>query len=76
MKTVKIVIEETGVNTPEGKGFQVYLEGDIANIQLGVDDDLLSPAEFWGKKLFGICGAVLQETGALKSVTARRDRGN
>lgn len=58
-KKVMIVIEENGKQG--GKGFNVYLDGDIDNLNTTKDDDL-SPAEFWGKKLFQICAHTINKT--------------
>jgi len=56
-----IVIEETGEHG--GKGFNLYLSGDKERVGK-VADDQLSPAEFWGSKLFLICASAVQKTGA------------
>ncbi len=67
-KKVMIVIEETGEQN--GKGYNVYLDGDTSRIGR-VPDDELTPAEFYGAKLFQICQKVLKDIGAVKTVTKK-----
>lgn len=65
LRKVMIVVEETGAN--DGRGFNVYLAGDKERIN-SVEDVDLSPAEFWGKRLFQICIDACIKAGAVKSV--------
>lgn len=65
-RKLMIVIEENGKD--DGKGFDVYLDGDVERIDK-IDFDQMSPAEFWGIKLFRICGQILQQTMAKAGVT-------
>jgi len=65
LKKVMIIIEETG--SDGGAGFNVYLGGDKGRIHK-LPNDQLSPAEFWGKKLFEICCHALGQTGVVKSM--------
>lgn len=65
LKTIMIVIEETG--TADGQGFNVYLAGDKERIDQ-VDPKKYGPAEFWASKLFRICCNVLMETGVVQTM--------
>ncbi len=60
-----IVFEETG--THDGKGFNVYLDGDRDRLKTITDPHDLSPAEFWASKLFSICIGLLKEAGVVQS---------
>lgn len=62
-KLMIVIQEEDG-----GNGFNVYLSGDKERIGR-IPDSELGPAEFWGSRLFRICGQAIQQSGALKSVT-------
>lgn len=64
-RKVMIVVEETGAN--DGRGFNVYLSGDKDRIGKIQDVDL-SPAEFWGSRLFQICIDACLKAGAVKTV--------
>jgi hypothetical protein len=59
-----IVIEENGSNN--GNGFDVYMAGDMQRIPL-VSESEMTPAEFWGSRLFVVCMNVLQQSGVVKS---------
>lgn len=61
-KKLMIVIEENGQQN--GKGFNVYLDGDKERVGTIPKEDL-SPAEFWGSKLFEIVLNVMRQTGAV-----------
>jgi len=65
-KRVTIVFEETEM-TPEGGGFNVYLEG-IAQERKNLPEDQLSAAEFWGMRMFQIVGQLLAQAGAARTV--------
>lgn len=68
-KKVSIVIEETGEHG--GKGFNVYMEGlsqEASNMTTQEQMDKLSPADFWGLRLFQICTGILKETGVIHEV--------
>ena len=65
-KRVTIVFEETG-DTPEGKGFDCFLEG-VSPERRKLPDDELSPAEFWGMKMFAFVVHDLNQVGVVKSV--------
>lgn len=67
-RKLMIVIEEDGTNG--GKGFRVYMAGDKERLQKGTPEDQLSPAEFWGLKLFQICVNAINKAGALQTVTS------
>lgn len=66
LRKLMIIIEETGAD--RGSAFNVYLSGDVERLK-ELDYDLLSPAEFWGSKLFGICIDTLQNAGVIKNKT-------
>lgn len=68
-RRIEIVIEETGEEN--GKGFNVYLSGDKERIGKVKEDDM-SPAEFWGSKLFLICTNALKQSGAVAKVHKRQ----
>lgn len=66
LRKIMIVIEETG--TDGGQGFNVYLLGDkerFGDKTLKAKD--LSPAEFWGSKLFNICIDALKQAGVVQT---------
>lgn len=66
LRKLMIVIEETG--TDGGKGFITSLKGDTERLRdplLKYDE--LSPAEFWGSRLFDLCAQVLAQTGVAKT---------
>ena len=65
MKKLMIVIQETGEHN--GKGYNVTLEGDTERLN-ATPNDQLSPAEFWGKKLFQVCVQVLKDVGAVDNI--------
>lgn len=68
LKKLMIVVQETGeVDKGGNKVFQVMLCGDTQRIYV-TEEMKLSPAEFWGKKLFQICVGVLQEAGVIRSM--------
>ncbi len=62
-RKLMIVIEDNGQDG--GKGFDVYLAGDKDRIGK-IPEEQLGPAEFWGAKLFQICGKIVSDTGAAK----------
>lgn len=68
-RELRIVIRENGKHN--GKGFDVFLDGDIERIGTFEKEDDMSPAEFWGSRLFGIVRDVLADVGAIKTVTPR-----
>jgi hypothetical protein len=74
LQKISIVFEETGVDTAEGKRFNVYLHGHTRNLNNTKEDDL-SPAEFWASRCFAIVGDVLKKTGAVEKVFTRPDGG-
>ncbi len=63
LKKVMIVIEETG--TGEGLGYNVYLAGDTAGINLPSEEQ--TAAEFYGAKFFTMIINKLKEIGAIKT---------
>lgn len=65
LKRTMIVIQENGEHG--GKGYNVTFEGDTDRIGTVPDEDL-TPAEFYGSKLFQICTNVLNDIGAVKNV--------
>lgn len=64
MKKIMIVIEENGQDN--GKGFSFYMEGDTEGLATMPEDDM-SPAQFYGLKLFEVCRDSLREAGVIKS---------
>ena len=64
LRTVYIVVEETGADN--GKGFNVYLAGDIQRME-SIKPNQFSPAEFWGAKFFEMCGDMLANSGSIKN---------
>lgn len=68
-----IVIEETGLS--DGKGFNIYMAGDKERLQQTprIAEDDMSPAEFWGMKLFSIVGNIVVRTGACDQVVDLND---
>lgn len=72
LKTINIVIQETGEEG--GKGFNVYMSGDKDRLvqQGGITEGEMTPAEFWGYKLFGMVVKVLKEAKAVKAEMARQ----
>lgn len=65
-RKVMIVIEETGTNN--GKGFNIYLAGDIERFKSPISEKDMTPAEFYGMKLFKICIGALVQIGVIKNV--------
>lgn len=63
-KKIMIVVEETGEH--DGKGFQVYMAGDVERIGQ-VPKNELSPAELWGGELMSVCIQVLKQAGVIES---------
>lgn len=63
-KKVSIVIEETGF----GPAFNVYLIGDVERLDGKTPEHQLSPAEFWGGRLFALCRAALTEAGVVEKI--------
>ncbi len=62
-KRIFIMIEETG----QGKAFQVFMGGDINRLNdQKVDPKDYTPAEFWGKAIFGLAIAALKQAGVIK----------
>jgi hypothetical protein len=61
-KKILIVVEEA----IDGNGFNVYMDGDKERISAGIETALMTPAEFWGSKLFGICVMALRQHGAVQ----------
>jgi hypothetical protein len=65
-KRVCIVFEETS-----GKGFQVYIEGlsPEAN-EMTPEEQMkkLSPADFWGMRMFQICAGIMCESGVVNEI--------
>lgn len=68
LRKLMIVIEETG--SDGGKGFNVYMAGDKERIGK-IDYDQMSPAEFWGSKLFSIVVDVIRRAGAVKTIDGK-----
>lgn len=74
LRKILIVVEETGEKDAKGDDkFIVYLDGDKERIGR-TDIDHLSAAEFWGLKLFQICGEAIRKSGALESATDKGRR--
>lgn len=68
-KKVSIVIEE--IEETGGKRFCMYLEGlsPEAN-KMTTEEQMkeLSPADFWGLRLFRICVGIMNDTGVIREV--------
>ena len=60
-KKLKIVFADTG-----GKNFNFYIEGDTEGIA-DTPEDQMTPAQFYGSKLFEVCRSSLEEAGIIKS---------
>lgn len=66
-RKLMIVVEDTG--SDNGKGFNVYLAGDVERLSdKSIPDDKLCPAEFWASRIFGIAIQLLQATGIVKDI--------
>lgn len=68
-KKVMIVFEETegvGIDAKGNPGakFNVYLAGDVKNIEAGNPEAALSAAEFWGWRMFNIVKQVMAQAGS------------
>lgn len=63
-KRLIIVIEEDG--SQDGKSFNVYLDGDKERIGMIPDKDL-SPAEWWGGRLFQVCVDSMRASGCVQN---------
>lgn len=75
LRKLMIVIEDTG--TENGKGFQVYLTGDVERLSdKSVKHEDYCPAEYWGMSLMSICAQVLEQTGAMKSKVKKKVPSN
>lgn len=61
-KTLKIVFSDNGKNA--GKGFNLYLDGDTDGIE-DIPEDKMTPAQYYGSKLFEVCKSALEEAGIL-----------
>lgn len=66
LRKLMIVVEDTGEHG--GKGFNVYLDGDIDRLQAGIAVDDRSPAEHWGLELFRVCGEIITQTGTGREI--------
>lgn len=65
-KRVCIVFEESGEHG--GKGFNVYLEGlslEATTMTSQEQIDKLSPADFWGLRMFQICIELMKKAGVV-----------
>ena len=65
-KRVCIVFEETGEQG--GKGFHMYLEGlspEACKMTTEEQMNKLSPADFWGMRMFQICTGIMKDTGVI-----------
>lgn len=68
-KRVCIVFEETGEHA--GKGFNTYLEGLSKEAETMTTQEQLtklSPADFWGLRMFQICSGIMHEAGVITEV--------
>lgn len=72
-KKVYIVFEETGEQG--GKEFAVYMEGITEKMKTIKDPvqqtNLLSPAEFWGLRMFQHVTEILAEVGVVQKIKER-----
>lgn len=71
-RKIMIVIEEE----KGGHGFNVYMDGDKERLQANIPTDQMSPAEFWGLRLFQICVNAVRSAGAVQSEGVRGEKGN
>lgn len=62
-----IVIED--IDTDDGHGFHVYLDGDKERLKGGTKEEDLSAAEYWGSVLFEISQSVLLEAGVIEGMS-------
>jgi len=59
-KKVMIIIEDAGI----GDSFNLYISGDI---DLTSPPSEMSPAQYWGSRLFKLCTAAVQEIKVLRN---------
>lgn len=77
-KKVMIVFEETGFSVQDstgrkGKGFNVYLDGDVAGDEVKEED--LSTAQWWALKMFRIVAHYLGQAGSITSIQKKEKDG-
>lgn len=68
-KRVCIVFQETGEQG--GKAFETFLEGlSPEALKMTTEEQLnkLSPADFWGLRMFQICAGMLRDSGVVVDV--------
>lgn len=76
-KKVMIIFEETGGHG--GKEFKTYIEGiskEAGEMSEEEQTVKLSPAEFWGLRVFQIATDIMAKTGILSSIESKSGRYN